>query len=113
MVVSIPHWDLTSDYLSQVRDSPVWISIPDFLFPPDILAMRTAEPKRNHAKLCGSFAALLFFFMEKDKSKNGNQSLFPIGPVYAVIFVYYESDRWPLDDGRLRAEYYYEAFALS
>ena len=32
MAVPIPHWDVTSDYLSQVRDSPVWISIRDSLF---------------------------------------------------------------------------------
>ena len=44
--VSIPHWDVKSDYLSKVRDSPVWISTRDFLFPPDIMAMRTAIMNR-------------------------------------------------------------------
>ena len=63
MAVAIPDWDVKSDYLSQVRDSPMWISIRDFLFPPDILATRTAGPKWNHAKLYGSFAALWFFLM--------------------------------------------------
>ena len=33
MAVPMPHWDVTSDYLSQVRDSPVWITIRDFLLP--------------------------------------------------------------------------------
>ena len=42
MAVPIPRWDVTSD----------------FLFPPDMLAVRTAGPKWNHAKLYGSFAAL-------------------------------------------------------
>ena len=65
MAILIPHWDATSDFLSQARDSPVWISIRDVLFPPEILALRTAGSKWNHAKLYGSFAALWFFLMEK------------------------------------------------
>ena len=32
MAVSIPHWDVKLDFLSQVRASPVWISIRGFLF---------------------------------------------------------------------------------
>ena len=55
VALSIPHCDVKSDYLSQVRDSAVWISIRDFLFPPGILAMRTAGPKWNQTKLYGSF----------------------------------------------------------
>ena len=57
MAVPMPHWNVTSDYLSQVRDSQVWITIRDFLLPPDMLAMRTSGPNWNHSKLCGSFAA--------------------------------------------------------
>ena len=53
MAMPMPHWDVTSDYLSQVRDSPVWITIRDLLLPPDMLAVRTAGPKWNHAKLHG------------------------------------------------------------
>ena len=71
VAVPMPHWDVTSDFLSQVRDSPVWITIRDFLLPPDILTMRTAGPKWNHAKLCGFFAALWFFLMESGESAKG------------------------------------------
>ena len=42
------HWDVTSDHFSQVRDGSVWITIRDFLLPPDMLAMRTAGPNWNH-----------------------------------------------------------------
>ena len=87
MAVPIPLWDVTSDLLRQVRDSQVWIPIRDFLFPPDMLAMRTAGPKWNHSKLYGSFAALWFFLMEKGKTEKGNLSRFTNGPVFAVIFV--------------------------
>ena len=45
MAVPMPLWDVTSGHLSQVKDSPVWISIRDFLIPPDMLAVRTAGPK--------------------------------------------------------------------
>ena len=56
MAAPMPLLDVTSDYHSQVRESPVWITIPNFLFPPDMLAMRTARPKWNHSKLYGSSA---------------------------------------------------------
>ena len=36
MPVRTPHWDVTSDCLSQ-ENSPVWFSIRDFLFPPEML----------------------------------------------------------------------------
>ena len=44
MAVPMPHWDVTSDYISQERNRPVWITFRDFLHPPDMLAMRTAGP---------------------------------------------------------------------
>ena len=87
MAIRMSHWDVTSDYLSQVRVCPVWITILDLLLPPDMLAMRTAGPKWNHAKLYGSFAALWFFLMEKDEDEKWNLSLSLNGQVYAVIFV--------------------------
>ena len=65
----------------------MWITIRDFLLPPDMLAMRTAGPNWNHSKLYGSFAALWFFLMEKDESEKVNLSLLLNGSVYAVIFV--------------------------
>ena len=46
MAVPMPHWDVTSDYLSQVTGSPVWITILD-----DMLAMRTAGPNWNNSEL--------------------------------------------------------------
>ena len=71
MAVPMPLWDVTSDFLGQVRDSPVWITFRDYLLPPNILDMRTAGPKLNHAKLCGFFAALWFFLMENGESTKG------------------------------------------
>ena len=116
MAVPIPHWDGTSDFLSQVRDSPIWISIFDLLFPPDMLAMRTAGPKWNHAKLYGSFAALWFFLMEKDEGDKGASEALPEWPSLCCNlrqrFGYHESDRWPLDGDRLREDYYYEDLAF-
>ena len=78
MAAPRPQWDVTSDYLSEVGDSPVRISILDFLS--DILSMRTAGPKWNHAKLCVSFAALWFFLMEKDESEKGESEPFSEWP---------------------------------
>ena len=73
MAVPMPHWDMKSDFLRQVKDSPVWSTIRNFLLPPDILALRTAGPKWNHAELYGFFSALWFFLMENGKStKDGN-----------------------------------------
>ena len=60
MAVPMPHWDMKSDFLSQVKDSSVWTTIRNFFLPPDMLAMRTAGPKWNLAKLYGFFAALWF-----------------------------------------------------
>ena len=57
MAVPMPHWDVTSDCLSQVRHSPVWITIYDFLFHLTCW-LCAAGPNWNHSKLCGSFAAL-------------------------------------------------------
>ena len=90
------------DCLSQVRDSPVWITIRDFLLPPDMLAMRTAGPKWNHAKLYGFFAALWFFLMENgEDQKRESESLpewsSPCGGLRQQ-FDCYESEIWPLDD---------------
>ena len=57
--------DGLKDYISEVSESPLWVSIRDFFTPPDVLLMRTAGPKWNPAKLYGSFSALWFFLMEK------------------------------------------------
>ena len=61
--------DGLKDYLSRVSDSPSWVSIRDFLTPPDILVLRTAGPQWHHAIFFGSFAALWFFLMDKDESE--------------------------------------------
>ena len=105
MAVPMPQWDVTSDYLSQTRDSPVWITIRDFLFPPDMLAMRTAGPKWNHTKLYGSFAALWFFLMEKGESEKGESECLCCN--FRQGFDHYESDRWPLDHDWLREDYFF------
>ena len=65
----------------------MWITISEFRLPPDMLAMRTAGPKWNRAKLYGFFAASWFFLWKTVKIRKGNLSLLPNGPVYAVIFV--------------------------
>ena len=79
--------------------------------------MRTAGPKWNHATLYGSFAALWFFFIEKDDSGKGESEALPEWPSLCSNlrqrFGYHESDRWPLDDGRLCEEYHFEALAFS
>ena len=116
MAVPMPHWDVTSDYLSQVRNSPVWNTIRDFLLPPDMLAVRTAGPNWNDSKLYGSFAALCFFLMEKGESEKGESEPPPEWPSLCCNlrqrFGYHESERWPLDDDWLREDYCYEALAL-
>ena len=84
--------------------------------PPDMLAMRTAGPNWNHAKLYGSFAASWLFLMKRGESGKGNMSLVPNGPVYAVIFVNDSSimnqTDVPLDDDGLREDYYNEDLAF-
>ena len=85
MAVPMPHWHVTSDYFSQVRDNPVWITIRDIFFPPDMLAMRTAGPNWDHPKLYGSFVGSSSW--RKAKMRKENLSLLPNGPVNAVIFV--------------------------
>ena len=79
MAVPMLHWDVTSDYLSQVRQ-PMWITIRDFLLPPDMLAMRTAGPRWNHWWLHGSFAALWFFLMEKGEGEKMESEPLPEWP---------------------------------
>ena len=115
MAAPIPHWDVTSDYLSEVRDSPVRISIRDFFCLTFCLCARLDRNGTMRScvcplQLCGSSS------WRKMKVKKENLSLFPNGPVYAVIFVnefgYHESDRWPLDDDRLREDFFYEAAAF-
>ena len=87
MAVPLPHWGVTSDFLSQVRESPVWISIRYFLFRLTCwLCARldrngTTRSRMDPLQLCGSS------LWRKMKVKKGNLSLFPIGPVYAVLFV--------------------------
>ena len=44
------------------------------------LVMRTAEPKWNHSKLYGFFAALWFFLMEKDDNENDTSASLPEWP---------------------------------
>ena len=116
---AIPHWDVTSEYLSQVRDSSVWISIRDFLFP--LTFWLCARPDRNGTtRRCMGplqlFAALWFLFIEKDDSGKGESEALPEWPSLCSNlrqrFGYHESDRWPLDDGRLREEYHFEALAF-
>ena len=99
MVVPILHWDVTSDYLSNDGQRSV-----------------AAGPKWNHVKLYGSFATLWFVFMEKNENEKGESEPLPEWPSPCCNlrqrFGYHESDRWPLDDGRLREEYYFEALAF-
>ena len=71
--------DGLKDYLSEVSDSPLWVSIPDFLTPPDILVMCTAGPKWNHAIFLGPFAALCFFLLEKAESERGESEPLALG----------------------------------
>ena len=59
------------DHLSETSESPLWVSILDFLTLLDVLVMRTAGPRWNHAKQYGSCAALWFFLLEKDESEKG------------------------------------------
>ena len=44
------------DYISEVSERSLWDSTRDYLSPPDVLIMRTAGPKWNHAQLYGEFA---------------------------------------------------------
>ena len=70
-----------------MRESPVWISIRYFLFRLTCwLCARldrngTTRSRMDPLQLCGSS------LWRKMKVKKENLSLFPIGPVYAVIFV--------------------------
>ena len=97
MAIPMPNWD----YLSQVWDSQLWITIRDFLLPPDMLAMRRAGPKWNHAKLCGFFPALRFFLMENGEDTKGKTESLPEWPILRgnlrQRFDDYESEMWPLD----------------
>ena len=43
------------DHLSETSESPLWVSILDFLTPLDVVFMRTGGPRWNHGKLYGSF----------------------------------------------------------
>ena len=75
--------DDLKDYISVVSEGPLWVSTRDFLTPPDVLVMRTAGAKWNHAKLNGSFAALWFFLMSKDESEVESEPLTE-WPIYDV-----------------------------
>ena len=55
------------DYISEVSESSLWASIRDYVAPPDVLIMRTAGPKWNHAKLYGEFASLWYGFLPHEK----------------------------------------------
>ena len=68
---------MEKNYISEVRESPVWATIRDYLTPLDVLDMRTAGQKWNCAKLYGSFAALWFFLMKKDGREEGAQPEWP------------------------------------
>ena len=61
----------------EVRESPVWATIRDYLTPLDVLDTRTAGQEWNCAKLYGSFAALWFFLMKKDGREEGAQPEWP------------------------------------
>ena len=75
----------------------MWITIRDFLLPPDMLAMRTARPKWNHAKLYGFVAALWFFLMENGEDQKGESESLPEWPSpcggLRQRFDYYESEK--------------------
>ena len=58
----------------------VMLTIRDFSLPPDMLAMRTAGPKWNHAKLYGFFAALWFLLMENGEDQKGESESLPEWP---------------------------------
>ena len=77
----------------------------DFL-PPDMLAMRTAGPKWNHAKLYGFFAGLWFFFMVNGEDQKSESESLPTWPsLYGNLrqrFDYYGSEICPLDDDWFR-----------
>ena len=53
------------DYISEVRESSLWVSLRDCLTLADVLVLRTAGSKWNNAKLYGAFVALWFFLMTK------------------------------------------------
>ena len=61
------------EYISEVRESSLWVSVRDCLTRADVmvlrLVLRTAGSKWNNAKLYGEFAALLFFLMTKNGSE--------------------------------------------
>ena len=47
------------EYISEVSESSLWASIRDYLTPPDVLIMRTAGSKWNHA-MYGKIVAYCF-----------------------------------------------------
>ena len=57
------------DYISEVSESSMWVSIRDYFTPSDVLFLRTAGSKWNNAKLYGEVAALWFFLMTKNGSE--------------------------------------------
>ena len=81
--VPMSHWDVTSDYPDQVRDSPVWITIGDLLHLTYWLRGQhgTTRSWMDPLQLYGSSS------WRKVKVRKGNLSLFPNGPVHVVIFV--------------------------
>ena len=57
------------DYTSVIRESSLWILVPDLLCPTDVLLLRTAGSKWNNAKLYGEFAELWFYLLTTDGSE--------------------------------------------
>ena len=111
MAIPMSHWV----YLNQVRDSPVWITIRDFLIP-SMLLMRTARAKCNRAKLYGPFAALCFILMETNEDQSGESESLPEWPNLCChlrqLFGYFQSDRWPLDDDWLLEDLMWSSIPL-
>ena len=57
--------ECAKDYISDVRESSLWVSLRDCLSPADVLVLRTAGPKWYNAKLVDEFAELWFFINRK------------------------------------------------
>ena len=57
-------------YLNQASESPLWITICDFLSTSDDLEVRATAQKWNVAKLYGPHAELFFFLLPKDDRDN-------------------------------------------
>ena len=109
ITVSIPHWDVKSDYPSPVSESPVLISIRDFFTHRHAHGWIKVEPRDfllGLVPLCGSF-------MEKDESEKGESELLPEWSSLCCNlrqrYDCHESDSWTMT-GSVKT--YYEALAF-